>query len=370
MTISGDFSRGLLAAALVALSVGAAGCAGVKTGANGSGSGAGSGAGETAMTGSEGMDGETPVWMTCPDEIGLPAREGSDEDTNSLRAVRPSAGGEENADLHAVVQFLPGVYVMYDAFDADEDPVSAFPSDQLTLNALIIGNPGRATERGLRAKRNRTFYGYWATNPATNEDVIVIRGTITPREWIRNIQATQRDLPKADNGARVHKGFQEIYKTFELDRGPYEGDFLDAVDAGAFSDRPVVITGHSLGGALAVLTATDIARFDDKAETRLITVASPRVGNEAFRDVAGAIGSAVRICNMPDLVPMVPPSGNRITYVHVGEPALYSSFDYDSTLINETESKGDQILCWHGIDTYTWMLDHDHEWTYAPQCWR
>ncbi len=323
-----------------------------------------------AGSGAQTQDAAVPTWMTCPDEIGLPMRDGNDKDTDSLRTVRPSAGGEENADLFGTVQYLLDVYAMYDAFDEDGDPESAFPSDRLTLKALIMGNPGRATERGLRARRNRTFYGFWANDPATNEDLIVIRGTMTPREWIRNVQATQRRLPEADNGARVHKGFQEIYESFKLDRGPFEGDFVDAVKAGAFSDSPLLVTGHSLGGALATLATTDIARFDEDAQTSLITVASPRVGNDAFRDVAGAIGSAVRICNMPDLVPMVPPSGNRITYVHVGEPARYSSFDYEGTLNNDTESKGDQIWCWHGIDTYAWMLDHDHEWSFAPQCWR
>ncbi len=350
------YRAGLLAAGLLALGACATRNAAPETGM------------ETA-DGASAQDPAVPTWMTCPDDVGLPLREGSDTDTDTLRTVRPSAGNNENAELYDIVRFLPDIYDMYDVFDGGGDPDSAFPSDSLTLKALIMGNPGRATERGLRARRNRTLYGFWAHNPATNEDLIVIRGTITTREWIRNIQATQRKLPEADNGARVHKGFQEIYESFTLDRGPFEGDFVDAVKAGAFSDSPIIVTGHSLGGALAVLTATDIARFDGAAQTRLITVASPRVGNEAFRDITGAIGSAVRICNMPDLVPMVPPSGKRITYVHVGEPAVYSSFDYDETLNNETESKGDQILCWHGIDTYAWMLDHDHEWRYAPQCW-
>ncbi len=346
---SGHLRGGLLAVGLFALGA----C--VVTGPDG----------EVEMTAS----GE-PVWMTCPDEVGLPVRDGSDEDTTSLQSVRPSAQGAEDPALFDTVQFLLKVYQMYDAFDEGEDPESAFPSDRLTLKALIMGNPGRATERGLRARRNRTLYGFWANDPETEQDVIVIRGTMTPREWVRNVQAAQRDLPEADNGAKVHKGFQAIYKSFKLDRGPFEGDFVDAVKAGAFSDTPVVITGHSLGGALAVLTATDIARFDDRSETRLVTVASPRVGNEAFRDVAGKISSAVRVCNMPDLVTMVPPSTKRITYVHVGEPARYSSFDYETTLINDVDGKGDQILCWHGIDTYAWMLNHEHQWSYAPQCWR
>ncbi len=308
-------------------------------------------------------------WMTCPDEVVTPLRADGDEDMATLRTARPTANGAQDPALYATVRHLPHMYAMYDVFDADGDPESAFPADTLTLNALIMGSPGRDTERPRAVARAQTLYGFWATDQESGTDLIVIRGTMTPLEWVRNIQATQRDLPNTENGARVHKGFLEIYDSFTLDRGPHEGAFLDAVRNGAFRGRAVMVTGHSLGGALAALTATDLARLDETAPTSLITVAAPRVGNAAFRDLAGAIGSAVRLCNMPDLVTMVPPSIERIRYVHVGEPRRYSSFDHDAALHNDLEDTGSQILCWHSIDTYTWMLDETYQTRFNPQCW-
>ncbi len=311
-----------------------------------------------------------PDWMTCPDEVAEPIRRDSDEDTVRLRQVRPAAGGTQDPDLYAVARYISNMYEMYDVFDEDGDPETAFPSDVLTLNALIYGNPGRSTERGLRARRTRTIYGFWATDKASGEDVIVIRGTLTPREWMKNLQVTQRAFPPDAEGARVHRGFLDIYKSFDLDRGPFEGSFADAIEGGAFAGRTLVVTGHSLGGALATLAATEMARAGETAQTRLVTVASPRVGNGAFREAAGDIDTARRICNLPDLVPMVPFSTRRITYVHVGEPVRYSSFDFEDELDSNLESKGQQVLCWHSIDTYGWMLDNTHKGRSTPECWR
>jgi pimeloyl-ACP methyl ester carboxylesterase len=77
----------------------------------------------------------------------------------------------------------------------------------------------------------------------------------------------------------------------------------------------IVLTGHSLGGALAVLT---YSRFSDE-NTSLYTIGCPRVGNGVFRErMQASPGKGhVRCVNFNDLVPHVPPED--LFYRHAPE---------------------------------------------------
>lgn len=83
----------------------------------------------------------------------------------------------------------------------------------------------------------------------------------------------------------------------------------------------VIITGHSLGAAVATLCSLHVACEGIPVE-RLITLASPRVGNSAFATVLETkIGRdhIVRATNLDDLVTNVPlPYSPPVYYVHVG----------------------------------------------------
>src|SRR6185437_4448768 len=74
---------------------------------------------------------------------------------------------------------------------------------------------------------------------------------------------------------------------------------------------------HSLGAALAVLAAPDVARNmpPNTLEPRLVTFAGPRVGMRDFAENFNAlIESCYRVVNFLDIVPYLPPA----PYVHVG----------------------------------------------------
>lgn len=84
----------------------------------------------------------------------------------------------------------------------------------------------------------------------------------------------------------------------------------------------ITTTGHSLGGGLATLCALDVAQHLDqnwarwdktgwktkqRPQVRLVTYASPRLGNATFVDTFHKLGiAALRIENKGDLVPDVP----------------------------------------------------------------
>jgi triacylglycerol lipase len=136
----------------------------------------------------------------------------------------------------------------------------------------------------------------WGYAAARDEKLyIVFRGTQFTsgldfaQEWCEDALS----LPLEPFGAgHVHLGFHGAYKALHHAVGVASA----AVGVPAKNGR--VITGHSLGAALATLCWADLTGD-------LMTFASPRVGNPAF---AAALwnGQTVRVINAPDIVPMVP----------------------------------------------------------------
>lgn len=106
-------------------------------------------------------------------------------------------------------------------------------------------------------------------------------------------------LPAA---ARVHTGFHAAYLSVAQ-------AVREAVDEAIASHPPsgaqpwrLVVTGHSLGGALAVLGAYDLAqRYPGRVS--MVTFGSPRVGNSEFAAHFDAlVPNAWRMGNLHDLV--------------------------------------------------------------------
>lgn len=132
---------------------------------------------------------------------------------------------------------------------------------------------------------------------ASNDDfaVLAFRGTEANRmrDLRADAKAKQATCP---TGQRVHSGFMEQYDDISF-------DLLTALDE--VERKPLFITGHSLGGAVATIAAR---RLD--AERRVAacyTFGSPRVGTEGW--IAQIKTPIYRIVNSADPVPMVPFSG-------------------------------------------------------------
>ena len=315
---------------------------------------------------------ETPSWFTCPDSSEFRWRQAHEPGALDARAHEPSAGAVTSADLAAHARLSVMSYAMYDAFVAGLDPL-----DELAANlrpiALIYGDPGFDQRHNRqRARDTRTFYGVVADDPSTNRRLIVLRGTLQPNEWLRNLQARLRPFLRSQfrrrfpsgarrfrNRARVHNGFLQIFSSLETTRiadGARQplADTLEELVAG----REVTFVGHSLGGALATLAGVDAARLSraDAQDMRVVTFASPRVGNKGFAALAQAVGRIDRVCNVVDLVPAVPPSTRLAPYVHVGKVFRISSFDWPE-LENWHKRPGKQVTCWHSISAYAFMTD-------------
>ena len=70
----------------------------------------------------------------------------------------------------------------------------------------------------------------------------------------------------------------------------------------------VIVTGHSLGGALATLCAVDVQyNFSSKAALSVYTFGAPRVGNHGFRESFNRrVPASDRFFYGMDLVPALP----------------------------------------------------------------
>ena len=131
---------------------------------------------------------------------------------------------------------------------------------------------------------------------------VVFRGSESRRDWVMNIVFRLRlasFLEDDDEEVRAHSGF--AYQWLSVRESVL--DRLASTDRR--SDRPVVVCGHSLGGAVSTVAALDLHQrgFD----CILVTFGSPRALNRAARDRFEAHGiPAYRVTNGSDVVAMVP----------------------------------------------------------------
>lgn len=133
--------------------------------------------------------------------------------------------------------------------------------------------------------------------------IVSFRGTepMNIADWISDVnfhQIKSNDLP-----GLIHGGFA---KAFEV----VKNDVLGAIDRLASDGEPIWITGHSLGGALAVLTAAAL-HFELGVNhiAGVYTYGQPRVGDKEFCELFDdALGDRLfRIVNDQDIVPHAPP---------------------------------------------------------------
>jgi hypothetical protein len=168
--------------------------------------------------------------------------------------------------------------------------------------------------------------GFAAYDPARREAIVAFRGTQADeiRDIALDLQVTVQPWP---TGGTVHRGFATA-----------AGNILPAVqrwlDTEAAERTTLVLTGHSLGAALAVLAAS---RW---RPDRVAAFGCPRVGDEAFaRSVASV--RIERWCNCCDLVCRLPPQCKW--YTHVGTHRYISRLGHRLHEAGPTVIAADQL---------------------------
>jgi predicted lipase len=230
------------------------------------------------------------------------------------------------------------------------------------------------------------FYGIVVRNIQNpDERIIAIRGTEGIVEWFDDAFAIPTPFRQVPNTGRVAGGFDRIYSSLTVvkrklaeDRAleaaapgqpappeTFAGSFAEQLDQLASSrelargvrrsaaeprrQRPMVVTGHSLGAALATLFVMENdskKKFDISTSS---TFASPRVGNLEFARAFDLLPiDSWRIVNTLDLVPKLPPHIPLVLeYDHVETACPFSSAGF---------AKNNPV-CWHVLETYLHWLD-------------
>ena len=139
--------------------------------------------------------------------------------------------------------------------------------------------------------------------------VISFRGTVSQEDWQTNLDLLLGDASDVcGEGCFVHSGFLESW------RGARHL-VLNAWSAlqMSYQHYQTVVTGHSLGGALAHLCAIELKTRWPDASVSLYTYGSPRVGNQVFASI----------------VEQSPGSDNyRLTHLNDPVPRLNKAFGY------------------------------------------
>jgi hypothetical protein len=128
--------------------------------------------------------------------------------------------------------------------------------------------------------------------------VLTFRGTCGFEGWLSNLNTMQTLWP---HGGSVHCGF----------RDDFLGLWEKAGEVVAHLDLPLFYTGHSLGGALAVLAASVLP------PRGAYIFGAPRTGDVAFVHSLRRV-PIFRIELAKDIVPTVPPSAIPFHFDHPG----------------------------------------------------
>lgn len=128
-------------------------------------------------------------------------------------------------------------------------------------------------------------------DPDTQCGYVIFRGSDADRDWLTNFDFSrwsavtdavlddkQLDYPdvyaKSSSGVKMHKGFTRAYLAVR-------SEIHAMVQASTMSHW--VVTGHSLGGALAKLCAVDLQyNFSPDVSVEVYSFGAPRIGNKAF----------------------------------------------------------------------------------------
>ncbi|KAJ3676187.1 hypothetical protein LUZ60_003599 [Juncus effusus] len=154
----------------------------------------------------------------------------------------------------------------------------------------------------------KCLQAYVGVAPDPNAIIIVFRGTQenSIQNWIEDLFWKQLDLnyPGMPD-AMVHHGFYSAYHNTTL-----RPAVLRAVEKTrkAKGDIPIIVLGHSMGGAMASFCALDLVVNQGLENVQLMTFGQPRIGNAVFSSYfIEQVPHTLRLTHGHDIVPHLPP---------------------------------------------------------------
>ncbi|MDG4656420.1 lipase family protein [Ectobacillus antri] len=158
-----------------------------------------------------------------------------------------------------------------------------------------------------------------------NKIIVSFRGTQSDPNWVSDSLVNQRTFSYGTKSGLVHHGFLSIYETCR-------DTIMDTLLT--LPNKSLLVTGHSLGGALATLHILDARLNTSLSDVTLYTFGAPKVGDLAFRNFYQLhIPNSFRFVNLFDVVPLLPPRKVKLKkiaqkeweYTHVPNSLTFAS---------------------------------------------
>ncbi|XP_047322295.1 lipase-like [Impatiens glandulifera] len=164
-----------------------------------------------------------------------------------------------------------------------------------------------------------------------NAVIVAFRGTQwnSLQNWVQDLYWTQLDLHYPDMpDAMVHHGFYYAYHNTTV-----RPAVLNAIRRAkeAHGNIDLLITGHSMGGAMAAFCALDLKISGETGNIQVMTFGQPRIGNAAFAShYIQRVPRTIRVTHEHDIVPHLPPHYHYFsqkTYHHFPREVWIHSID-------------------------------------------
>lgn len=193
---------------------------------------------------------------------------------------------------------------------------------------------GNFFERDFNKSTYMKYYSDSSTDAecvVINDDVydikhIVFKGTNSLKDWESNLDFFPVDIIQNCPEYKIHRGFYEQWKSlFSFLLREVEADGLLSCKR-----KKLVISGHSLGGALAIICAIHMYCISEMLVERVCTFGAPRVLN---KNLAGWYNDhlkqiTIRVVNFLDTVPKLPISGPIFEFQHVDSTKFLFKYGY------------------------------------------
>ena len=167
---------------------------------------------------------------------------------------------------------------------------------------------GFVTTKIVKSDGELAYVGY---NKDYQQILAVFRGSTDIVNWINNLDAVMTDYPYC-TGCQVHQGFYNTWKSVKT-------GVIDEVARlhKLYPTYEIVVSGHSLGGAVATLAGVDVHQ-NVSGSVYSWTLGSPRVGNANFANwytPYSGVRHNQRITNNKDVVPHLPSEAEQFRHV-------------------------------------------------------
>lgn len=189
------------------------------------------------------------------------------------------------------------------------------------------------------------------------ELVISFRGTQQLKDWLTDVNAFHMVYPydNPDTKLMVHRGFMMAYLSVRESIHYLVQNYAKDI-------KKITVTGHSLGGALALLCAVDM-QYNFRYLVQAYVSGNPMVGNKYFvSSYNKRVPETIRTFMRKDVVPKLPPewfeSKTYDGFAHAGKPfpigpnnPLLGIFTWFKKLFHKADSLLDDLVN-HDIGLY------------------